>query len=182
MFPAAVLFDLGHRSIGVEVAASGAVAQFIHAVEHRLRFFVFLVRALSEITCMAARAIRAVGRCGPGRRDGVAAVAVSAGQPRGMPRWEGARGVAIGDAGPPSSAMALVALKRGLEMPVRFASGRHTIMAGRTAAGDRGVIELDIGPAGGDVAIAADVGSRNMRRRFAGGGRAVVTGLASTGH
>ncbi len=65
MLTGAALGNRRERRIGVDVAAAGTIFEFHHVVVNERRFNL-LMRTLFEITRMATRTVRLIGRKFPG--------------------------------------------------------------------------------------------------------------------
>ncbi len=136
MFTRSAIFDIGQSGVGVEMAGTGAVAQFSDPIEHCRWFLVFFVRAGFEIPGMASCAVGPVGRRRPDTGFGVAPVAICAIKPRGMSGGISAGQMCVANPGPVCCYMATVALRCSHEMAVGLAGCHIAVVTAGTGSGN----------------------------------------------
>jgi len=167
------LGDRRHRAVRIDMAGAFAVAQLGDRVSCRRRSrFLVLVRLV--VIGVASRAIRLVGRAGPGDLLGVVAMAVRAIQRRAMLARISGAVVRIAHCRPAGDAVALFAWQRRHEVVRRLARRARAIVAAGTRSGHGRVVERRRHPGQSRMAVAALGVRRNMRGRLAGGDSPVV--------
>ena len=135
MFAVPALLDGCHRTVGIHVAGTRAVAQFVLCVEDCAWLFPLLVRARLEIICMAGGAIRLEGREPPGNLLGICGVAIEAPDRRAM-LGKTSPGMGEIDRRPVCGEVAFITFEIGHKVITVLTFSKSIIVAGRALASD----------------------------------------------